>query len=66
MDPRLEYTFQLLIDTTGLPRGDVMDYIFDGNMVCLLLHSNIAPLLEITSEYRATHIHVFTPYFGSP
>jgi len=33
MDPRLEFTFQLLIDATGLPRGDLMDYIFDGNMV---------------------------------
>ncbi|KAJ9592734.1 hypothetical protein L9F63_015614, partial [Diploptera punctata] len=33
MDPRLEFTFQLLIDATGLPRGDLMDYIFDGNML---------------------------------
>lgn len=40
MDPRLEYTFQLLIDATGLPRGELMDYIFDGNMVCLPLYSH--------------------------
>jgi len=40
MDPRLEYTFQLLIDATGLSRGELMDYIFDGNMVCLPLHSH--------------------------
>ena len=40
MDPRLEYTFQLLIDATGLSRRELMDYIFDGNMVCLPLHSH--------------------------
>jgi hypothetical protein len=35
MDPRLEFTFQLLVDATGLSRGDLMDYIFEGNMVRL-------------------------------
>lgn len=34
MDPRLEFTFQLLIDATQLPRHELMDYIFEGNMVC--------------------------------
>ncbi|XP_073975032.1 dynein axonemal heavy chain 1 [Rhodnius prolixus] len=33
MDPRLEFTFQLLIDATGLPRSDIMDNVFDGNML---------------------------------
>lgn len=33
MDPRLEFTFQLLIDATGLTRGDIMDNVFEGNMV---------------------------------
>ncbi|XP_049782831.1 dynein axonemal heavy chain 5 [Schistocerca cancellata] len=33
MDPRLEFTFQLLIDGTGLPRTELMDYVFDGNML---------------------------------
>lgn len=30
MDPRLEFTFQLLMDGTGLPRHQIMDYIFEG------------------------------------
>ncbi|CAB3374843.1 Hypothetical predicted protein [Cloeon dipterum] len=33
MDPRLEFTFQLLIDATGLARGDIMDNVFEGNML---------------------------------
>lgn len=33
MDPRLEFAFQLLIDGTGLPRHQIMDHIFEGNMV---------------------------------
>nr|CAD7397041.1 unnamed protein product [Timema cristinae] len=33
MDPRLEFAFQLLIDGTQLPRSDLMDYVFEGNMV---------------------------------
>lgn len=33
MDPRLEFTFQLLIDNTALPRNSVMDYVFESNMV---------------------------------
>lgn len=33
MDPRLEFTFQLLIDATQLPRHQLMDYIFEGDMV---------------------------------
>lgn len=33
MDPRLEFTFQLLIDHTGLSRNSVMDYVFESNMV---------------------------------
>ncbi|CAB0008024.1 unnamed protein product, partial [Nesidiocoris tenuis] len=32
MDPRLEFTFQLLIDATGLPRSEIMDNVFEGNM----------------------------------
>lgn len=35
MDPRLEFTFQLLIDGTGLPRSEIMDHVFEGNMVGL-------------------------------
>lgn len=33
MDPRLDFTFHLLMDATGLPRHQIMDYIFEGNMV---------------------------------
>ncbi|KAF4514205.1 UNVERIFIED_CONTAM: hypothetical protein B566_EDAN019421, partial [Ephemera danica] len=33
MDPRLEFTFQLLIDATGLTRADIMDHVFEGNML---------------------------------
>lgn len=33
MDPRLEFAFQLLMDGTGLPRHQIMDFIFEGNMV---------------------------------
>lgn len=33
MDPRLEFTFQLLIDGSGLPRSEIMDHVFEGNMV---------------------------------
>ncbi|KAB0801458.1 hypothetical protein PPYR_05812 [Photinus pyralis] len=33
MDPRLEYTFQLLIDGTGLSRHEIMDHVFEGNML---------------------------------
>ncbi|KAL1130923.1 hypothetical protein AAG570_012164 [Ranatra chinensis] len=33
MDPRLEFTFQLLMDGTGLHRSDIMDNVFDGNML---------------------------------
>ncbi|KAG5886924.1 hypothetical protein JTB14_034200 [Gonioctena quinquepunctata] len=33
MDPRLEFTFQLLIDATGLPRSEIMDHVFEGDML---------------------------------
>ncbi|XP_060534779.1 dynein axonemal heavy chain 5 isoform X2 [Cylas formicarius] len=33
MDPRLEFTFQILIDATGLPRHEIMDHVFEGNML---------------------------------
>ncbi|XP_037924624.1 dynein heavy chain 5, axonemal isoform X2 [Hermetia illucens] len=33
MDPRLEFTFQLLMDGTGLPRHQIMDHIFEGDML---------------------------------
>ncbi|XP_017781875.1 PREDICTED: dynein heavy chain 5, axonemal [Nicrophorus vespilloides] len=33
MDPRLEFAFQLLIDGTGLSRHEVMNYVFEGNML---------------------------------
>ena len=38
MDPRLEFTFQLLMDGTGLPRHQIMDHIFEGNMVSSFLN----------------------------
>lgn len=34
MDPRLEFAFQLLMDGTGLPRHEIMDHVFEGDMVC--------------------------------
>ncbi|CAG9857423.1 unnamed protein product [Phyllotreta striolata] len=33
MDPRLEFTFQLLMDATGLPRNEIMDHVFEGDML---------------------------------
>lgn len=33
MDPRLEFAFQLLMDATGLPRNEIMDHVFEGDMV---------------------------------
>lgn len=33
MDPRLEFAFQLLIDATGLSRHEIMDHVFEGDMV---------------------------------
>lgn len=33
MDPRLEFAFQMLIDGTGLARHQIMDHIFEGDMV---------------------------------
>ncbi|XP_066156829.1 dynein axonemal heavy chain 5 [Euwallacea fornicatus] len=33
MDPRLEFTFQILIDATGLPRHEIMDHVFEGDML---------------------------------
>ncbi|XP_011504753.1 PREDICTED: dynein heavy chain 5, axonemal [Ceratosolen solmsi marchali] len=33
MDPRLEFAFQLLIDATGLPRYEVMDHVFEADML---------------------------------
>lgn len=38
MDPRLEFTFQILIDATGLPRHEIMDHVFDGDMVMYDIH----------------------------
>ena len=55
MDPRLEYTFQLLIDATGLSRGELMDYIFDGNMVCLPLHSHPCMKSGLRNLYSDLH-----------
>lgn len=33
VDPRLEFIFQLLMDGTQLPRHQIMDHIFEGDMV---------------------------------
>lgn len=67
MDPRLEFTFQLLIDGTGLPRHSIMDHVFEGNMVRLiLLRSSISKycihiwkhlfIFTLIREYRSTGI----------
>lgn len=42
MDPRLEFTFQLLIDATQLPRHQLMDYIFEGDMVAYYFAYSLA------------------------
>lgn len=42
MDPRLEFVFQLLMDGTQLPRHQIMDHIFDGDMViCIRFNERI-------------------------
>lgn len=33
MDPRLEFGFQLLMDATQLSRHEVMDHVFEGDML---------------------------------
>lgn len=33
MDPRLEFAFQLLMDATQLSRPEVMDHVFEGDML---------------------------------
>lgn len=33
MDPRLEFAFQLLTDATRLSRHEVMDHVFEGDML---------------------------------
>lgn len=53
MDPRLEFTFQLLIDATQLPRHQLMDYIFEGDMV-----ASSHPLCDYAIKY------VFFFYFS--
>lgn len=35
MDPRLEFVFQLLMDGTHLARHQIMDHIFEGDMVSM-------------------------------
>lgn len=50
MDPRLEFAFQLLIDGTGLPRHQIMDHIFEGNMVgTTIFIFNVSLLIVIHS-----------------
>lgn len=48
MDPRLEFTFQLLIDHTGLSRNSVMDYVFESNMVIEKIQFAIRSAVEIS------------------
>lgn len=49
MDPRLEFAFQLLMDGTGLPRHQIMDHIFEGNMV--RISKSVINLIEINWSY---------------
>jgi len=58
MDPRLEFTFQLLIDATQLPRHQLMDYIFEGDMVAidyltLKSHTLFAFIIFLFSSMRS-------------
>lgn len=45
MDPRLEFVFQLLMDGTQLPRHQIMDHIFEGDMVNTFPHTICVHLL---------------------
>lgn len=56
MDPRLEFTFQLLIDATGLPRHDIMDHVFEGDMVRHILHFLVLILVCILIDYAEIYI----------
>lgn len=47
MDPRLEFVFQLLMDATQLPRHQIMDHIFEGDMVNLFVFLNGIDLRRI-------------------
>jgi hypothetical protein len=58
MDPRLEFTFQMLIDATGLSRGDIMDNVFEGNMVTQKIHLNMAIKFHFLMQFQYFHINV--------
>lgn len=45
MDPRLEFVFQLLMDGTQLPRHQIMDHIFEGDMVISFPYNKYCVLL---------------------
>lgn len=47
MDPRLEFVFQLLMDGTQLPRHQIMDHIFEGDMVNKMININSTRQMEI-------------------
>lgn len=51
MDPRLEFAFQMLIDGTGLPRHQIMDHIFEGDMVSGTLQL-IRPFLMVLLIFK--------------
>lgn len=60
MDPRLEFAFQLLMDATGLPRHEIMNHVFEGNMASFhnfveyFYYCNYPPYIAISLAF----IHV--------
>jgi hypothetical protein len=52
MDPRLEFTFQMLIDATGLSRGDIMDNVFEGNMVTQKIQLNLGIKFHFLMQFQ--------------
>jgi hypothetical protein len=56
MDPRLEFTFQLLMDATGLNRNRILDFIFEGNMVMYLIFEMIFLIFALLPPLVVTHL----------
>lgn len=54
MDPRLEFAFQMLIDGTGLPRHQIMDHIFEGDMVSYIAMKSLYRF----ADFRFPKIHM--------
>lgn len=63
MDPRLEFAFQLLMDGTGLPRHEIMDFIFEGDMV-RMVSSTVVSLINFFFVFLVFFFFLNYSYFS--